>query len=40
MTAGAMKEERDNCLRMGMDEYISKPIDITELKKILQNLII
>jgi len=35
MTANAMIGDRDKCLRSGMDEYISKPIDIEGLKEIL-----
>ncbi len=36
MTAYAMLEDRDKCLQAGMDEYISKPLDIEKLYKILE----
>lgn len=35
MTADAMIGDRDKCLSCGMDEYISKPLIIEELKEIL-----
>jgi signal transduction histidine kinase/CheY-like chemotaxis protein/HPt (histidine-containing phosphotransfer) domain-containing protein len=35
MTANAMVGDKEKCLRYGMDEYISKPINIEELKEIL-----
>lgn len=35
MTANAMLGDREECLRCGMDEYISKPINIDELKEVL-----
>ena len=35
MTARAMPGEKEKCLQYGMSDYISKPIDATELKKLL-----
>jgi PAS domain S-box-containing protein len=36
MTAYAMTEDKDKCIRAGMDDYISKPYDINELYKLFK----
>ncbi|MBI3417969.1 MAG: response regulator, partial [Verrucomicrobia bacterium] len=36
MTANAMQGDRENCLQVGMDDYISKPVNPTQLKVVLE----
>jgi CheY-like chemotaxis protein len=36
LTAGVSKEEREFCFKSGMDDFLSKPIERNELKRITQ----
>ena len=38
LTANAMLEDREECFKAGMDDYISKPIKIEKLIAILQQI--
>lgn len=37
MTAGAMHEDRQRCFEVGMDDYITKPLELDKLKEVLKN---
>ena len=36
MTANAMQEDKEACLQSGMNDYISKPINLDEIMLLLQ----
>lgn len=36
MTANAMQEDREKCLRLGMNDYISKPVIAQEIEQIIR----
>ncbi|HEX9815608.1 MAG TPA: response regulator, partial [Candidatus Thermoplasmatota archaeon] len=39
MTAGALAADRERCMEAGMDDYLTKPIRITELEQALKRVL-
>jgi CheY-like chemotaxis protein len=39
LTALAMPNDRERCLAAGMDEYITKPVHLRALVKIIENFL-
>ncbi len=39
LTAHAMKGDREQCLRAGMDGYVSKPLDVHRLQQVMENVL-
>ncbi len=35
LTAGAMKEDYDRCMASGMDDYLSKPVQLQKLEEMI-----
>ena len=38
LTAHAMREDREQCLQAGMDDYLSKPVAASELEALLERI--
>jgi CheY-like chemotaxis protein len=39
MTAHALQSDRDRCLEAGMDGYVSKPVHMLELRRIMESVL-
>ncbi len=40
MTACAMDEDRERCIAVGMDEFLTKPLDMNQIKDVLEKLVL
>lgn len=36
LTAGALKEEKEKCLAAGMDEFLTKPLEVQKIESVLK----
>ena len=40
LTAGVMQDEKNQCVKAGMDDFLAKPISIDRVKEILEKYLI
>lgn len=38
LTADVLSDSREQYLAAGMDDFLAKPVDITELRRVLRNI--
>ncbi len=36
MTANVMKDHKDKCFEVGMNDFIAKPIKVTEIERVIR----
>lgn len=39
LTAKALKQDQDDCFQAGMDDYLSKPVSLSDLKNTLEKFL-